>query len=535
MSGGVSTDLMGLDSRSVPYRVLENSVRIAGIIVFSLVFGGGGGQQGAVSTLVFIAIGVLAVAAWETAYVKRFSYQVAGDTFDIQSGVFSRREREIPFERIQNVDIAQNVVQRAIGIAEVRIETAGGGTSEARLQYVSRGEATRLQELISSRKHEGTERDPGASDDILFELDDRELGILGLTSANFRFFGVVIVLFSVLGSAGAQQSEMAVPQPRMQLLLLLGPALGLAALVVLWVLSGVRAVLRYYGFRLLRHDEELRYERGLLQRYNGTIPLSKVQTLMIRENFLARAAGYANLVIETAGYSPGQGSDSVESAVPIARRDRVFALADTIEDVGEISFERPPRRARTRYLARYTIVVALVVAVAGAYHVVSGQLGDWYLAAAVWVLVPPAAHLKWKHLGYHYDDRHVVTRRGFWTRRTTIVPYYRVQTVSDSQTVFQRRRDLATLVVDTASSGGFWGGNAVALDIDIDVARSLREEFHDRFQESIVRRAENLRGSVEGGTAESRDLSLGGGEPMTDGGPEVSGSAGQETDSDRSR
>ena len=517
MSGGFGTDLMRLDSRSVPYRVMENAARIAGIIVFSLLFGGGGGEGGPAGTLVFVAVGVLAVAAWETAYVRRFTYQVAGDTFDIQSGVLSRREREIPFERIQNVDIAQNVVQRAIGIAEVRIETAGGGTSEAQLQYVSRSEATRLQELISSRKHGGTERDPGAENDVLFELEGRELTLLGFTSANFRLFGAVLVLFSVLGSAGAQQTGMAPPEPRMRLILLLGPAVAVAALVVLWVVSGLRAVLRYYGFRLLRHGEELRYERGLFQRYNGTIPLSKVQTLMIRENFIARAIGYANLVIETAGYSPGQGSDSVESAVPIARRGRVLALAETIEDIGEIEFERPPARARTRYLARYTIVVAVAVALVGGYHAVTGNLGDWYLAAGVWVLVPPAAHLKWTQLGYYSDDKHIITRKGFWTRRTTIVPYYRVQTVSDSQTVFQRRRNLATLAVDTASSGGFWGGDAIALDIDVEVARELREQCHDRFQDSIGRRAELLDGTGEDTTADS-GLPLGGGEPTADGG-----------------
>jgi putative membrane protein len=518
MNGQLSRDLMRLDSRSVPYRVAENGSRIAGVIIFSVLFGGGG-SNGLSGILLFALLGVVVVGSYELAYVRRFTYRVTDDTFDIQSGVLSRREREIPFERIQNVDIAQNVVQRALGIAEVRIETAGGGASEAQLQYVSRGEATRLQELISDRKHEGSERDPGASDDILFEMTRRELGILGLTSANFRFFAGIVVLFSLVGSAGAQRAEAAVPEPRTRLLLLLGPAVALGVLVLLWVLSGLQAVLRYYDFRLLRHDEELRYERGLLQRYNGTIPLSKVQTLMIRENLLMRTVDYASLVIETAGYSPGQGSDSVESAVPIARRDRVFSLAETIEDVGDVSFERPPKRARTRYLARYTVAVAVLVAIAGAYHAVSGRLDLWYLGTALLVLVPPAAHLKWTHLGYYCDDRHIVTRRGFWTRRTTIVPYYRVQTVTDTQNVFQRRRDLATLVVDTASSGGFWGGEAVALDIDADTARDLREQVHDRFQDAIVRHTEAFRGSTGGNPVDATaGIDSGDGRPMTDGG-----------------
>ena len=480
---------MNLDYRSIPYRILENGLRIVGIFAFAAIAGAGGGDGSfdIQQTLSFLLFGLVLIALWEFAYVKRYEYRITQDTFDIQSGVFSRREREIPFERIQNVDIAQNVVQRAFGLAEVRLETAGGGSTEASLRYVSRAEATRLQELISDRKRGETERDPGATDDILFELEPRELGILGITSANFRLLGVIVVVLSLVAPPLAQELT-----PRAELLLVLGPGIALAVIFTLWVVSGVQAMLRYYNFRLLRHENELRYERGLFQRYNGTIPLSKVQTIMVRENLLARPLGYANLVIETAGYAPGQGSDSVESAVPIAKRDRVFQLARTIEDVGEITFTRPPKRARTRYLFRYAGVVAIFTGIAGAIHATTESLPFWYAAAGLLVFVPLGAHLKWRNLGYYRDDRYVVTQSGFWTRRTTIVPYYRVQTVSSSQTIFQRRRDLGTLVVDTASSGGFWGGDAIALDIDADDAETLREEVHDRFHESLARRRRDL-------------------------------------------
>jgi putative membrane protein len=474
---------MKLDYRSVPYRILENGLRLGGILVFSVFVSSGSGMD-ILQTASFLFFGLLLVGSWEAAYVRNYEYRLDADTFDIYSGVFSRREREIPFERIQNVDIAQNVIQRALGIAEVRLETAGGGGgSEASLRYVSRQEATRLQELISRRKSgETAERDPGATDDILFELDNRELGILGVTSANVRLLGLLSGLFLIGSPIAAEQVS-----PRLGILLFLGPALAVAALVALWLLSGVQAVLRYYGFRLLRHDEELRYQRGLLQQYDGTIPLSKIQTLMIRENLLARAVGYGSLAIETAGYAPGQDSN-VEAAVPIAKRDRVFELARTIEDIGEPAFTRPPKRARLRYVARYTIVVGIVTGLLGGYQYLSGNLSFWYAGALLWLLVPPAAHLKWTNIGYYTDDNYVITRSGFWTRRTTIVPYFRVQTVSSSQTIFQRRRDLATLVVDTATSGSFWGGDAVALDIDVETADQLRERIHDEFHESIIER-----------------------------------------------
>ncbi len=474
---------MKLDYRSVPYRILENSLQVVGIIIISAFASGGDGSD-PLALFSFLMMGVLLVGAWQAAYVRNYEYRLDGDTIDIYSGVFSRREREIPFERIQNVDIAQNVIQRALGIAEVRLETAGGGgSSEARLRYVSRQEATRLQELISRRKRgDVTERDPGETGSILFELNQRELGILGITSANVRLLGLLFGLMIIVSPVAAEQVS-----PRLGLLLVFGPAIAIAGLVLLWIASGIQAVLRYYGFQLFRHDKELRYTRGLLQQYDGTIPLSKIQTLMVRENILARSLGYSSLVIETAGYGPGQ-DENVESAIPIAKRDRVFELARTIEDIGEPTFERPPKRARTRYVGRYTIVVGVITSLFGLYHWQTGNLPLWYAGAALWVLVPPAAQLKWTNIGYYTDDNYVITQGGFWSRRTTIVPYYRVQTISSTQTIFQRRRNLATLVVDTASSGGFWGGNAVALDIDDAVAEQLREQVHDEFHDSVEQR-----------------------------------------------
>jgi len=64
----------------------------------------------------------------------------------------------------------------------------------------------------------------------------------------------------------------------------------------------------YYGFRLSRAGDELRYERGLFRRYSGSIPTEKVQALRIADNPAKRAL-YASLSIETAGYAPGQGAN----------------------------------------------------------------------------------------------------------------------------------------------------------------------------------------------------------------------------------
>ncbi|NHN58461.1 MULTISPECIES: PH domain-containing protein [Halorussus] len=428
------------------------------------------------------ALGVLAAALWQVAYYRRFEYDLTDDGLEIASGVVSRRHREIPLGRVQNVDISRNVIQRALGVAALDVETAGGGATEASLRYVGYDEAKRLQREIQRLKRDGAEADADGepreeAEELLFELRTEELALLSVLSFDFRYLSLLAfgpAAFPFLPGF----AEVAVVGGVLLVALLLG---------ALWVISAAVTFARYYGFRLARVDDELRYERGLLQRYDGSIPLSKVQTLTLEANVLMRRFGYATLAVETAGYGPGQApSQGSEAAVPLATRERVLRLAREVEEFDLPAFERPPKRARTRYAFRYALAL---LGLAGALYVlelVVAPPAPVPLAAiplALLVVAPVAAHLAWRNRGYATGEDHAFTRNGFWNRTTKVVPYYRVQTVIQSQTVFQRRRRLASVVVDTASSAG---GAAAAMDLDAADAERLRESVAERLQASIV-------------------------------------------------
>ena len=54
----------------------------------------------------------------------------------IRSGLLFRNVRHIPYARVQNLDAVQNVFHRALGVADVRIETGSGSKAEARLSVL---------------------------------------------------------------------------------------------------------------------------------------------------------------------------------------------------------------------------------------------------------------------------------------------------------------------------------------------------------------------------------------------------------------
>ncbi|WP_255170770.1 PH domain-containing protein [Natrononativus amylolyticus] len=483
-----------LHPASVPYRSISRSINTGFLFFLVGVFASPGGAGTNILVIGgMVAVGIALGVVYEIAYYKRFRYELTGDTFDVASGVLSRRDREVPLRRIQNVDVGQNVLQRALGIAAVDVETAGGGQTEVTLRYVGEDEARRLQRRL--RRGEATDEAEGDAEDedeeLLFELQRNELAVLSVFTIDpgASLLGGILLSFA----SGFDPSTL-IPIDVLESDL---PGTGLIAIawalllfaLAAWVLSAALTFSRYYGFRLTRVDDELHYERGLLQRYSGTIPLDKVQTLTIKESVPYRWVGYGSLAVETAGYAPGQsGSRGAESAVPIAARDRVFALARSLEPFGETDLETPPARARERYAVRYVAVLCLIMGVGYVLAATTAVVQDWYAFAVLLFAVPLAAHLKWRNRGYHTGDQYLTTRTGFWRRTTKVVPYYRVQSVIYHQTVFQRRRRLASVTADTASSASFFGRAATAYDVDAEDALELQRTVEARLQQRLQER-----------------------------------------------
>jgi len=500
---------------SILYRVVERggSLVFTAVVLFSgasAAFGPAGGVVGV--TLVGLAL--VALIAYEVVYYRRFEYDLGPETLDIHSGVVTRRNREIPLRRIQNVDISRNVVQRLLGIAAVDFETAGGSETEASLRFVDFEEAKRLQGELGRLKREGEprfgengngsggegegghERECGRDTpvaDELFALSPRELALVGALSFDVRIPGLLFVFVS--GSLPAVSS--AIPVGGSPAVAAAGlVAVGVVIVAVSWLAGATAAVLNYYDFRLARVGDELQYERGLLRRYDGSIPLDKVQTLAVVDDPLKRYFGYASLRIETAGYAPGSGEGGSEAAVPLARSERVFDLANRIEPFGAPDFRRPPKRVRRRYAVRYLLVLAALVGVLYGADLLTARSLPWppWAPLPLALLVPVAAHLKWRHRGYWLGDDHLVTRNGFFRRRITVVPYYRIQTVIDSRTLFQRRWCVATVTADTAGSLSLGGSAAAAVDVNGAAADGLRADLATRLREELAAR----RGWIDG-------------------------------------
>src|ERR687898_860340 len=130
-------------------------------------------------TVTLFLLGLIVVAAlaalWGFLSWRATTYAVTGNSFRLRQGVFQKNERTIPLEHVQSVDTVQGIIQRASGVYEVRVETAGGGGREpdASLAALDRDAAQTLRRGIEGSKREGAEETVGPT--ILRRLSTREL------------------------------------------------------------------------------------------------------------------------------------------------------------------------------------------------------------------------------------------------------------------------------------------------------------------------------------------------------------------------
>jgi len=103
------------------------------LLVGGVALGSQGNPLGWLLLLIFIfilAVGIagrlFALAVLRLDFEKRW-YVVTDRSLRIREGVVSVSEMTVNFVNVQNLSISQGPIQRVLGIADLRVETAGGG------------------------------------------------------------------------------------------------------------------------------------------------------------------------------------------------------------------------------------------------------------------------------------------------------------------------------------------------------------------------------------------------------------------------
>lgn len=400
---------------------------------------GGHGWMFALGGLVLVA---LVAVTWSGIAWRATRFAVTDEAVHIRQGVVFRQQRQARLDRLQAVDLVQPLLARLVGLAELRLEVAGGSGSRVSLAFLRESDAVALRaELLAlaaglrrpdaagpaATAPVGSSSVPGpvpvgaggatarvaapafetAPEQVLYELPMPRLLVSIALSGGTLWLAVGLVAFVVAAVSGA---------PAEALFSVVPLVFGLAS----WFWARLNGAAT---FRAATSPDGIRLRHGLTETRSQTVPPGRVQAVRLSQPLLWRGKDWWRVQVNVAGYgAEGQSRESETVLHPVATRDEAMtALWLVLPDLGVDD----PRAAVDAGLSGLDG--------AGGYTAAPRR--------ARWV--DPVG---WRRHGVLVTRRALLLRSGRLWRRLDVVPHERTQSLGLEQGPIQRRLKVASVV-----------------------------------------------------------------------------------------
>ncbi len=111
-----------------------------------------------ISLFLYIIFTIIVAEIYANLAYKNWLYEFTEDHLKKESGIIWKKYSNIPYERVQNVDITRGIIARMLGFSSVNIQTAGysynpngGAFSEGYIPAVDSQEAEKIREFLMNK------------------------------------------------------------------------------------------------------------------------------------------------------------------------------------------------------------------------------------------------------------------------------------------------------------------------------------------------------------------------------------------------
>ena len=419
------------------------------------------------------------------AFFKYYFY-IKEDSLIIEKGVITKTKTSIPFDRIQTVNFEQNFLQQIVGVVEVKIDTAGSKGNEFDMNALEKDKAEELREYILANKQEvKVINDLGEEvivkeekKELLMKLNPLDLLKVGVSQNHLRtlgiifFFALTIVedlgealnmdLYDKVGEYGSSFASSIIYVVAIALFIFIGT----------FLISLVSTVLRYFDLHFFKTHNGFKLIAGLLNRKEQAAMNHKIQIINWKTNPIRSAFGMFTLSLKQAAATEIAAKQTVQ--IPGLYADQLEVVKKEYYpayDALAFTDHKMSASFLTRALLYYSLLPSLLVGGLSAISYYNPEELTFPIWAPIAVLIFTSLFLYfyWKNWRLKIDHEALQVHSGIIGKYDTLLKLFKVQNVELKQNIYQRRRNLASLQLHTAS------GNVNIPYIPLEKAEALRD------------------------------------------------------------
>lgn len=419
-----------------------------------------------------------------------FRFKLDGDRIHLQSGVVRRTRLTLEFDRVQEADIAEPFYFRPFGLATLGLESAGSSQQEVHIPGLPLTQAKSIKALILAHRQaqrpdaataEAAQPDDAQAPDYELRLPRAEAARFGLMNNGLLIF--LPLMAPVIQNGGAQIERWLASLDDHLLLQLLpaadderwawmvagGLLVATVAMVLIFAVSALIALVRYWDYRLTRKGDQYQYRAGLMNIKTRSFRAHKLQMVSVSQGIFARMLHRYSVHISKAGSVMAGPQDNQRFLVPVLTAQSLAELKQ------QLNLPQEPVWARVHGLQAVHSALAAGTTFFVLVAVVLLLMQQSFLPALVsYPLYAVIAWRRWQCLGYFYNGEWLAIKTGFIGHQVQWLPVVKNQKLRVSTSLLLRPWGLAHLHIWGAS------GKLSLPFVPMPFAETVRDQVIDR-------------------------------------------------------
>jgi putative membrane protein len=213
-------------------------------------------------------------------------------------------------------------------------------------------------------------------------------------------------------------------------------------LFLIYAISIVLSLIKYWDYTLVVQGERFQYQAGLLNRLASGFRKHKLQTLVVKQSLIARLLNrYSIEVRQTNEANRKQGEINLGFVIPVVTEKQ---LGDILK-ILNIQTPEWKKSIPAKMFWDAFIYGGLLTSVVAAIFMVT-QIPVWWSLGVLLVIVLLSIK-NWYSIGYDINQEGFATKQGILGIKTTYVPQIKIQKIQLSQGPIQRLHNTGSVAL----------------------------------------------------------------------------------------
>lgn len=430
-------------------------------------------------TSIFFWIGlvvlILIAALYSFVHYRNYKYHIDEEREElvVQQGLVSKKMTVVKFSNIVQVNISQNLIQKALEVYSLTLDTAGSDQVEINLYALSGQDSVSLKELLLHKignKEEVLEQQndlatPSVPTETLLKLSTKNILLFSLLS-NYRqglvlFFAFVITtiqnttdFFESIGQDDEYDFQnFQFESWRTWLTFII---LGIGIIIIIpFIINIARYFITYYNFTIVKNSQgNLSMQYGLVNIKNTIFNKTKVQMIVFKQNLILKKLGIGFLSLRQIVNDAAK-ADQASVDIPgisIHDKDKVYRLAFEANVYADATEMKPQIGLLFSRIIK-SLILCLILFVPIYFIDVSFSKDYLFiLLLTLFLLSLIYNYFYFRNYRFFWNGEYLIKKEGVWNAKEFIIPVDRIQSIIVSQGFWQKRRDTGNLYVATSAS-----------------------------------------------------------------------------------